>query len=99
MIIKSDLLFELNFFIILHLLLEYSLLLHRVRVLLQFLTVVVRITCVLHLRDPLIDPIIAEFILLELGSIIDLLLRVGEVLLIAVINNVFFLLIHLQLQI
>ena len=86
MIVESNLLLELNFFIVLHLLLENGLLLHLVRVLLILLIIVVRISRILHLVDSLVDTLISELVLLELRAVVDVLGRVRELVLVAVIN-------------
>ena len=86
MIVESDLLLELNLFIVLHLLLENGLLLHLVRVLFIILVVVVRVSLILHLVDPLVDTFISKLVLLELRAVVDVLGRVREVVLVSVID-------------
>lgn len=86
MIVESNLLLKLNLFIVLHLLLEYGLLLHLVRVLLILLIIVVRVSRVLHLVEFLVDTFISELVLLELSTVVDVLRRVREFFLVAVIN-------------
>ena len=99
MVIESDLLFELNFFIILHLLLEYSFLLHLVWVLLLAVQIIRILVHLLQGDALVIQTVIAELVGLELGAVVNLvvLLGVRKVLLVSVMNNVF-LLVHIQSQ-